>query len=214
MTPEVGDAVTVDRHFRFLVRQLVLGVVGLSTFPIWLALGAPGSAFAILTFLWLFAPLAVAAFVLRGGSLRSGQHMETVALTGLVLWVYDRWAVLACAAVCDCAADRPSGGAGALRHTAHSCRGAWHWLLCAVRFGGNCFEFGRIAFWWDRRRSGDLGTGGGRFVAGSSRKGTSIRGKVGATGSLFFLPIRPIINWKSAGCWRPWVSTACRTSAT
>ena len=87
MTPEVGDAVTVDRHFRFLVRQLVLGVVGLSTFPIWLALGAPGSAFAILTFLWLFAPLAVAAFVLRGGSLRSGQHMETVALTGLVLWV-------------------------------------------------------------------------------------------------------------------------------
>jgi hypothetical protein len=87
MTPAVGDAKAVDRHFRFLVRQLVLGIVGLSAFPIWLALGAPGSLFTSLTFVWLLAPLLIAASVLRTGRLETGQHLATFALAGLILWV-------------------------------------------------------------------------------------------------------------------------------
>jgi hypothetical protein len=87
MTPSVEDAESVDRHFRFLVRQLVLGIVGLSAFPIWLALGAPGSVFATMAFFWLLAPLAIAAFVLRTNRLAAGQRLATVALTGLLVWV-------------------------------------------------------------------------------------------------------------------------------
>jgi hypothetical protein len=87
MTPSVADAESIDRHFRFLVRQLVLGVVGLSAFPIWLALGAPGSVLAAIAFFWLLAPLAIAAFVLRTNRLAVGQRLATVTLTGLILWV-------------------------------------------------------------------------------------------------------------------------------
>ena len=85
MKPAIEDADTIERHYRFLVRQLVLGVVGLSAFPIWLAVGAPGSFFASLTFLWLMAPLLVAAFVLRTGRLETGRQLATVTLTGLVV---------------------------------------------------------------------------------------------------------------------------------
>jgi signal transduction histidine kinase len=82
-----GDSAAADRHFRFLCGQLALGVIGLAAFPVWLALGAPGSALASLSFLLLLAPLAVAAFVVRTGRLDIGQTVAAIVLTGLVLWL-------------------------------------------------------------------------------------------------------------------------------
>ena len=81
-----ADRAEADRHLRFLVGQLTLGVIGLVAFPVWLALGAPGSSSTSVIFVWLLSPLAIAVFVLRTGRLRAGQLLSSFALIGLVVW--------------------------------------------------------------------------------------------------------------------------------
>lgn len=82
-----ADPVALARHRDFLGARLAAGLVGLAAFPLWLALGAPGSVFAALTFVWLLAPLPIAAFLARSHRLDAAHLLAAIAMTGLVLWV-------------------------------------------------------------------------------------------------------------------------------
>lgn len=78
------DSAVAGRHFRFLSGQLALGAVGLAAFPLWLALGAPGSVLACIAIVLLLAPLGVVAFVVRSGRIEVGQNIATGVLAALV----------------------------------------------------------------------------------------------------------------------------------
>jgi cell cycle sensor histidine kinase DivJ len=174
MKPTIEDADTIERHYRFLVRQLVLGVIGLSAFPIWLAVGAPGSFFASLTFLWLMAPLLVAAYVLRTGQLETGRQLATVTLTGLVVSISAMsgglasplllmFAVIPIAAAAD-GPGRPvraslfaaiAGiGLSAVLDITGAATPAANMAFSLIGFAGALLVVGAVALWLKRQNSG------------------------------------------------------------
>ena len=82
-----GDRLATLRHRYFIGAHLGIGFLALCAFPVWLVLVGPTSIAEALTFAWLAAPLAVAAYLSKSGELEAAHLVSAVIFTGLIVWV-------------------------------------------------------------------------------------------------------------------------------
>jgi two-component system, cell cycle sensor histidine kinase DivJ len=81
------DALVASRHRAFIAVRLLVGLVVLSTLPVYLALRGAPSPLEAAIFVWLVAPLLVVAYLSRTGAFERAHLLSAATLAGLIALV-------------------------------------------------------------------------------------------------------------------------------
>jgi cell cycle sensor histidine kinase DivJ len=81
------DALMAARHRAFIAPRLLGSIAALTSFPAYLILVGAPSAFELIMFAWLLAPILVAYFLSSTGRYESAHILSSLALAGLVMTV-------------------------------------------------------------------------------------------------------------------------------
>ncbi len=82
-----GDELTRTRHHAFIVSHLFSGILALCAFPLYLAIVGKPDLMESLAFMWLLAPIGVAAYLSRTGRLETAHLISAANLAALVVFV-------------------------------------------------------------------------------------------------------------------------------
>ncbi len=82
-----ADELTRTRHHAFIVSHLSSGILALCAFPIYLAIAGKPDLMESLAFMWLLAPIGIAAYLSRTGRLETAHLISAANLTALVVFV-------------------------------------------------------------------------------------------------------------------------------